>query len=125
MNKYKDEVEEKWGNTLAYKQSKERTKNWTKNDYKRVEERNKDLTRRLSEVMDLGVANKTVQELVEEHHSGIETFYDCPPEMYRELGKLYINDERLTAFYDNYKAGLAKFLCEAIEVYCENKLAEV
>jgi hypothetical protein len=47
-------------------------------------------------------------------------FYECTLEIFRGLGDLYVTDERFTAYYDKIKPGLAKFLRDAIHVYCDN-----
>lgn len=119
MEKYKTEAKKRWGNTEAYKQSQERTRNWTKADYKRVAEEGKAFTQKLAAVMDKDVKSPEVQTLIDQHHAGIEIFYDCPPEMYRVLGQMYVQDKRFMEYYDGFKPGLAKFVAEAIAYYCD------
>jgi DNA-binding transcriptional MerR regulator len=120
MNQYKEEAKERWGKTDAYKQSQERTKNWTKDDYKKISEDGKKFTQTLADSMDLPVNDPKVQALITQHHHGIEVFYDCPKAMYRELGKMYVADPRFTAYYDKFRPGLAQFVCDAIGVWCED-----
>ncbi len=57
--------------------------------------------------------------LAEEHRRSIEAYYDCSPETHRGLGRMYIDDERLTAHYDRRAPGLAAWLHEAIEAAYE------
>lgn len=119
MKQYQEEVKQRWGNTDAYKQSLERTKHWTKEDYERIKKEGTVFTKRLADAMGTDVANKEVQDLVAQHHKGIETFYDCSYEMYRKLGELYVSDKRFTAYYDTFRPGLAAWLKEAIDYYCD------
>lgn len=119
MNQYKDEVKARWGSTDAYEQSQEKTKNWTKEDYKRIAEDGKKFTQLLADSMDLPISDPVVQDLIAKHHQGIETFYDCPKEMYKELGKMYVTDPRFTAYYDKFRPGLAQFVCDAIQYFCK------
>ena len=119
MKQYQEEVKQRWGNTEAYRQSKERTKHWTKEDYERIKREGNAFTKRLADAMGKDIASKEVQTLVEQHHKGIETFYDCPYEMYRKLGELYVSDKRFTAYYDKFRPGLAAWLKQAIDYYCD------
>ncbi len=119
LEKYKEEARQKWGHTDAYKQSIARTKNWTKIDYDRVKSENEKLIRALIKAMPQGIESVEVQKLVALHHQGISQFYDCSYEMYRNLGKMYVEDPRFTANYDKFKPGLAEFLYRAIEYYCD------
>lgn len=114
-----EEAKKRWGHTDAYKQSMERTKHWTKADYNRIKEEGKKFTQQLADAMDLDVKSDEVQKLVVQHHKGIETFYDCSYEMYRGLGNMYVNDPRFTAFYDKFRPGLAQWLRDAINYYCD------
>ena len=117
MKKYKEEVKQRWGNTKAYKQSEQRTKNWIKEDYRKIEGEEKLLTLELANLMKKGIENSEVQSLIEKHYEGIQRFYDCSYEMYLNLGKMYIEDYRFAAYYDKVKLGLAQFVCNAIIYY--------
>ncbi len=121
IDKYKKEVEERWRNTEAYKQSQKRTKDWTKEDYLRIKEQTGELTKQLADAMKFGYDSKQFQSLVGKHHKSIEIFYDCPLSMYRSLGQMYVDDQRFTAFYDNAKKGLAICLRDGIAYYCDQR----
>lgn len=41
--------------------------------------------------------------------------------MYRGLGNMYYNDPRFSAYYEKFHRGLAKFMKEAIDVYCDEQ----
>lgn len=113
------EAKKRWGNTDAYKQSVQRVKHWTKSDYNRLKEEGNKFTQKLAAAMDKEIPSKEVQELIAQHHKGIEYFYECSYEMYRGLGELYVTDPRFTAYYDKFRPGLAKWLQKAINYYCE------
>ena len=121
MEQYQEEAKERWGNTDAYKQSQERTKHWTKADYKRIGEEGVKFTKSLADIFKAGanISDPAVQTWVEKHHAGIETFYDCPLEMYRNLGQMYVDDPRFTKYYDKHAEGLAVFVRDAITYYCD------
>ena len=42
-------------------------------------------------------------------------FYDCPPEMHAGLGRMYVEDERFTAHYDDIAPGLARYVSSAVQ----------
>lgn len=115
----KKEAKERWGETDAYKQSMERTKYWTKEDYRKVARDGRIFTQKLADTMDKGIDSPEAQELIKQHHKSIETFYDCPLGMYRNLGAMYVEDPRFTAYYDKFRPGLAKWMKEAIAYYCD------
>ena len=119
LNQLKEEAKQKWGETDAYKQSVERTKHWTKADYDRIKAEGIAFTQKLAKAMDLDISSDEVQALVRQHHKSIEVFYDCPIDFYRNLGKMYISDPRFTLYYDKFRPGLAKWLQQAIEYYCD------
>jgi DNA-binding transcriptional MerR regulator len=119
ISKYKDEVKEKWGNTDAYKQSMERTKHWTKEDYKKAAADSKLFLKKLGDTMDKGATSPEFQALVEEQYKSVNRFYDCSLEMFKNLGEMYIADPRFTKTYEDVRPGLAKFVKEAMDYYVE------
>ncbi len=119
VKEYHSEVEARWGNTAAYKQSMARVGKMTKKEMEELKENGKILTQKLADSMDKEVKSKEVQDLIAEHYKGIQFFYDCQLEMYRNLGKMYVEDARFTAYYDKFRPGLAVFMKGAIEYYCD------
>ncbi len=117
MEEFKEEARKRWGHTDAYKQSAERTRGWTKEDYNRIAEEGIKFTEALSKLMDLGVDDPKVQEMIGKHYEGIQRFYDCPLEMYKNLGAMYVDDPRFAAYYDKFRKGMAVFMRDAIAYY--------
>lgn len=122
MEEFKEEARKRWGNTDAYKQSAERTKHWTKADYDRIAEEGTKFTEALSKLMDRGIADEKVQQMIEKHYQGIRVFYDCPIEMYRNLGAMYVEDPRFRAYYEKFRKGMAEFMKNAIAYYCDSRM---
>jgi hypothetical protein len=58
---------------------------------------------------------------VARHHAYLNNFYEVKPNMYRSLGKMYIEDPRFRSYFEKYRTGLAGYLAEAIKFYCNNK----
>jgi len=120
-DEYKDEVKQRWGHTDAYRQSMERTKNWTKTDYDQVKVNFGEIAQGIAAMMDRKVSDTEVQAFIKKQHEQISVFYDCSLEMYRGLGEMYFADPRFAATYDKVKPGLAKFMKEAIACYCDRQ----
>jgi len=112
------EAEVRWGDTDAYRESRRRTKSYTKADWQRIRDESGAIYAKLAREMAEGLAPDApeVLELAEAHRRHIDRwFYPCSPEMHRGLAELYTSDERFTAAIDAYGAGLASFLARAIQ----------
>ncbi len=116
MEEYKEEAKKRWGNTDAYKQSEERTKNFTKADYDRVAEEGTKWTQKLSAMRDKGFAidSPEVQTLIEKHYNGLRKFYEPNYELYKGLANMYVDDPRFASYYEKFGKGLAVFMRDAM-----------
>ncbi len=118
--KYAEEVREKYGEKVA-EESERKTSGYREKDWKQIQSRSDEIYRSLAESMDIGPENEGVQKLIGEFRQFItKYFYDCTLEIFRGLGDLYVSDERFTAFYEKYRPGLATFVRDAINIYCDN-----
>jgi hypothetical protein len=120
---YEKEVEERWGHTEAYKQSKERTKNWTKADYDKLKEDGDKWMKNFALQMKHGPKSDVVQALIAQHYNSLRRFYEPNLEMYRGLGSMYVEDPRFKSYYDKYAVGMAKFTQEAVNFFCDTQEA--
>ena len=118
-NNYQEESKQRWGNTTAYKQSVERTKNWKKEDYERVKKEGDELMQEIVKNMEKGIESPEIQKLIQKWRENINQFYDTTLEMCQGLADMYIADKRFTEHYEKYQKGLAKFMHEAIGYYCK------
>lgn len=121
LKQLKEEAKQKWGNTDVYKQSVERTKGWKKEDYDRIKAEGIALAKKLALAMDLDMKSTEVQTLIGQHYASISIFYDCSLDFYKNLGKMYTEDPRFTTYYDTFRPGLAIWLQQAIEYYCDTQ----
>jgi hypothetical protein len=118
-SQYEAEAEERWGETEAYAQSKWRTAAMSKEDWLRVKAEGADIERRFAAALAAGVAPDSAgaMDLAEEHRQQISrNFYDCPPEVHAGLGRMYVEDERFTAHYEEIAPGLAQYVSTAVQV---------
>lgn len=121
VKQYQDEVRQRWGDTDAYKQSLARVRKMTKQEMEKLKADGKAFTKTLADAMDKAPTDPTVQALIAEHYKGIQFFYECPLTMYRNLGQMYVDDPRFTAYYDTFRPGLAIFVRDAITHYCDER----
>jgi len=72
----------------------------------------------------LSIEDKKVQEKIELLQKFItDNYYNCAKETLKELGQMYINDERFKKNIDKVGGeGTAKFVSQAISVYCSKKV---
>jgi hypothetical protein len=116
-SRYDGEVEERWGETEAYAESKRRTSAMSKEDWLRVKAEGDDVERRFAAALADGVPadSPTAMDLAEEHRQQIgRNFHDCPPEMHAGLGRMYVEDPRFTAHYEQVAPGLAQYVSTAV-----------
>ena len=116
--RYDAEVEERWGETDAYAQSKRRTAAYSKDDWVRIKAEGEDVEARFAAALKAGIAPDSEQamDIAEEHRQQISrNFYDCPPEMHAGLGRMYVEDERFTAHYEQRAPGLAQYVSTAVQ----------
>ena len=119
VKQYQDEIKQRWGATEAYKQSMERVSKMTKAQMAKLKQDAKIFNQKLADSMDQPIDSAAVQALVAQHYDGIKFFYDCPLPMYRGLAQMYVDDPRFKATYDKVRPGLAVFLRDAINYYCD------
>jgi DNA-binding transcriptional MerR regulator len=115
---YADEAEQRWGDTEAWSQSQARTGRYTKADWLEIKAETDDLERRLAAAVADGAPadGERAMDLAEEHRQQItRRYYDCPPELHACLGRMYVEDERFTAYYERVAPGLAAFLATACQ----------
>ena len=121
QEKYKEETKQKYGKSDAYKESKEKTSKYSKNDWENIMEDAGAIYEELTKLMDRNPADDEVQVLVQKWRDYItNNFYNCTIEIFRGLALMYVADERFTNNIDKYGQGLAKFLSDAMNIYCDN-----
>jgi DNA-binding transcriptional MerR regulator len=114
---YEEEVQERWGQTAAYKESARRTKQYGKAEWAQHQREAEAIYARIAEQMRAGtpVDDPAVQAAVEDHRLLIDRwFYPCSVEMHQQLGAMYVNDPRFTANLDKVAPGFARYLSDAI-----------
>ena len=124
MKNYENEARSHWGDTDAYHDHEQKTKNYTKEKW---EEGNDGLMAIFVEFAackdsDLSADFTEAQSLVAKLQAHITAnYYTCTDEILVGLGKMYVADERFKKNIDNYGEGTAEFVSNAIVVFCQEK----
>lgn len=118
---YKKEAKERWGNTDAYKQTQERTKHYTKEDWAKLRDDGDKFMKSVVAVMAKGPTSPEMQEKIAQHYNSLRTFYEPNLEMYRGLANMYVADPRFTKYYEKYAPGLAEFFKEAMLYWVDHQ----
>ena len=120
---YKEEVKERWGQTDAFKEHTEKTKDYEKEKWNNLSEEMNNIFSQFSECIKTGDTpdSQKVQNLVKDLQNHItENYYHCTNEILLGLGQMYIADERFKNNIDKHGTGTAEFVSNAIEIYCKN-----
>lgn len=119
-NKYAKEVKGRFGNSDAYKESEEKTKNYNKEKWQEINKEGKQILKAFASNIDKEADSEEVQRLVFKWQKYItERFYNCTNEILKGLGLMYMGDERFKKNIDKNGEGTAEFLSKAIAIYCE------
>lgn len=116
-DEHRAEVEERWGEADAYRQSARRMKRYTSADWERIKAEGQAVNERLVAALEAGrpADGDEAMDAAEEHRQQISRwFYDCPVQMHVGLGEMYLADPRFTAHYEGIAPGLAQYLHDAI-----------
>ncbi len=126
QKRHEPEVRERWGDTEAYRVSKERTSRYTKEDWEKISKKQGESLQELAVLYQSGALpeDPRVQQIVRQARLFIdETFYPCSWEMFRGLGEMVAADPRFAATYDKLAEGLSGFYSEAVRIACDAGLA--
>jgi len=121
---YEAEVEQRWGDTPAYKQSMERTKRYSKADWAQIKLEGDANTAQFVAAMEAGLPANSPEafEAAAEHHRQLEKwFYDAPLEMYATLSDMWVDDPRFKKNIDKKHAGLAEYQRDAVKAWVASK----
>ena len=120
-NNYENEARERWGDTSAYREHEQKTKNYTKEKWAEANDGMMAIFAEFAACKQSGAnadSNET-QALVAKLQAHItENYYTCTDEILAGLGKMYVADERFKKNIDKYGEGTAIFIAEAIGLFC-------
>ncbi len=119
MERYHKEAEERYGDTPEFAQSEKRTGQYSKEDWKRMEEETEKIYSSFAALRGYAPDDEKAQALVKLWQEYItKYYYPCTKEILCSLGQMYLEDERFTENLDRYGKGTAKLMSLAIAYYC-------
>ena len=123
FEQYQAEAKEKWGQTPAYAEYTEKTKNHSKETWNDLAVGMDGIMEAFSLAMQAGDTpdSPQAQSLVQRLQSYItENYYLCTKEILAGLGQMYVADDRFKQNIDKHAPGTAAFISRAIKTYCEH-----
>jgi hypothetical protein len=124
MKNYKNEARSRWGETDAYREHEQKTKNYTKEKWSEANDGLMAIFAEFAESKNSGFSADSVktQDLVAKLQAHItDNYYTCTNEILAGLGKMYVDDERFKNNIDKYGNGTADFVSKAISVFCNEQ----
>ena len=114
------ETYERYGNTGAYREYEQKTKNYTKEKWTEANKGMMAIFAELAACKSSGASadSAEAQTLVAKLQAHITAnYYTCTDEILAGLGKMYVADERFKKNIDKYGEGTAEFVATAILRY--------
>jgi MerR family transcriptional regulator, thiopeptide resistance regulator len=121
-DQYADEVQERWGETDAYRESSRRVARYTKDDWITIKAEGDAAVQAVAGAMAAGLppTSGPAMDGAEAHRRQIDTwFYPLSYEFHRGLAAMYLADPRFTATYEKVAPGLAQYMHDAIVANAE------
>lgn len=119
---YAEEARQRWGNTDAYKESEQKSVDYSADKWNDVNAGLNAVLAEFAAAIKDGATpeSETAQSLVKNLQQYItDNFYTCTNEILAGLGQMYVADERFKTNIDKNGAGTAEFISEAIRIYCK------
>ena len=124
MKNYETEARERWGNTDAYREHEQKTKNYTKEKWAEANDGLMSVFAEFAACKDGGASadSSEAQARVAKLQAHITAnYYTCTDEILAGLGKMYVADERFKKNIDKHGEGTAAFAAKAIDIFCNQK----
>ena len=124
MKNYECEAHSRWGDTQAFGEHEQKTKNYTKEKWAVANDGLMAIFAELAACKNSGTGadSDEAQALVAKLQAHITAnYYTCTDEILAGLGKMYVCDERFKKNIDKYGEGTAEFAAEGIRIYVEKK----
>ena len=124
MKNYETEVRSRWGDTDAYREHEQKTKNYTNEKWAEANDGLMAIFAEFATLKNSGVTANSAeaQALVAKLRAHITAnYYTCTNEILAGLGNMYVADDRFKKNIDKYGEGTAEFAAEGIRIYVEKK----
>lgn len=122
-NPYEAEARQRWGDA-AVDAAYQRMRGWTPGDAEKARTGYQRVHDGLAPLLDAGVpvADARVQDLVHLHYEVTSLFWTPTAEAYRNLGQMYVDDERFRQNIGRGNDALVAYLRDAMAAYADARL---
>ena len=121
---YTSEARNRWGDTDAYREHQQKTRNYSKEKWADINEGMMAIFTEFALCKQNGeqAGSDAAQALVAKLQAYITAnYYTCTDEILAGLGEMYVGDDRFKKNIDKYGEGTAEFASEGIRIYVEKK----
>ena len=124
MKNYETEARRLYGNTDAYREHEEKTKNYTKEKWSAANDGLMAIFAQFAALKNSGAdadsaEAKSLAAKLQAHIS--DNYYTCTNEILAGLSQMYVCDERFKKNIDKSGEGTAEFASAAISAYCKEQ----
>ena len=122
FDQYKTEAKERWGDTAAYGEYTEKTKDYSGDRWNALAADMDAIMAQFAVCMQSGAepTSDAAQTLVKTLRNHItDNYYHCTDQILYGLGQMYVGDERFKANIDRHGEGAAAFISAAITAHCQ------
>lgn len=120
-NPYEQEARKRWGNE-AVDQANVMLNKKTKAEQNEMSKKMTAIYGQLAAIKHEAPESEVAQSAIKDWYDFLNNHFghQYTPEVFKGLGQMYVADERFTKNIDQFGDGLAKFMCEAMEVFADN-----
>jgi DNA-binding transcriptional MerR regulator len=122
-NPYEEEARKRWGNE-AVDGSNAKIRSLTPQETEALQEDMTAIYRKLADLRHTAPDSDEAQAAIGEWYNLLQRIGSYSPEAFRNLGQLYVDDERFTKSIDRFGEGLAAFMRDAMAVYADRLQAQ-
>lgn len=115
---YEEEARKRWGDE-AVDESNAKLKSKSKTELNKFESHFNEVYRNLAEIRYEEPGSEEAQKRIHEWYKLLNTLGSYPPEVFKNLGEMYVSDERFTKNIDQFGQGLAVFMRDAMAIYAD------
>ncbi|MHA6253316.1 MerR family transcriptional regulator [Oceanobacillus sp. CAU 1775] len=117
-NPYEAEARERWGDK-AVDQSNAKINSKSNLEVKDMEKEVNTIYERLANVRHEKPDSDIAQQYIHDWYTFLQKVGSYSPEAFKNLGEMYVSDERFTKNIDQFGDGLAEFMRDAMRIYAE------
>ncbi|RAI83707.1 DNA-binding transcriptional MerR regulator [Paenibacillus pabuli] len=115
---YEQEARERWGDQ-AVDQANQKLHKQSSEEQKAMSDQMNSIYTRLAAIRHTDPNSAEAQSGISEWYSYLNNMGNYPPEVFRGLGQMYVDDERFTRNIDQFGEGLAVFMRDAMAVFAD------